>query len=155
MVESAGQDDRTFVPEEFGNPFDRLLSRMRQRILPPRLANSRASLYASLAREFEAPLGQYEQALEIVVRDNGEAEDAEGMARYAMRVGSVEGMRRATLLIFDLRRRAVPAAAVAAELEQSAWRAPFDGKPFEWQGEEQALVYQGPEKKRRALALYY
>jgi hypothetical protein len=44
---------------------------------------------------------------------------------------------------------------VAAELAKSAWRAPFDGKPFEWKPEEQAVVYQGPEKKRRALALYF
>jgi hypothetical protein len=90
-----------------------------------------------------------------VVRANSEADDAEGMARYAQRIGSVEGMRRVTLLTFELRRRAVPAAAVAAELNQSTWRTPFEGQPFAWEAGEQAIVYQGPEKKRRALALYY
>jgi hypothetical protein len=155
MVESIADGDNVLVPQEYGNPLERLFGRMARRIQPPRLANSRASLYASVAREFAAPLGQYEKALAAVLHDNQEADDAEGAARYAMRVGSVEGMRRATLLVFELRRRAVPPAAVAGEVAESQWRAPFDGKPFEWKGEEQAIVYQGPEKKRRALALYY
>ena len=153
-LESLRDGDMGFVPEEFGNPFERLFGRMRQRTQPPRLANARASLYASVAREFEAPLSEYEQALENVLRDNEAAGDAENMARYALRAGSVEGMRRATLLVFELRRRAVPPAAVAAALQKSAWRAPF-GEPFEWNAAEQAIVYQGPENQRRALALYY
>ena len=65
-----------------------------------------------------------------------------------MRVGSIEGMRRAALLTAQLRERGVPLDAMAKELSGAELRNPFDGKPFEWSEEEQAVVYAGPDAER-------
>lgn len=63
---------------------------------------------------------------------------------YPMRVGSIEGMRRAALLTVQLRERGVTPDAMQAELNAAALRDPFDNEPFEWDADEGAVVYSGP-----------
>ena len=65
-------------------------------------------------------------------------------------------MRRAALLAAQLRERAVPLDQMAREVSSAELRNPFDGKPFEWSAEEQAVVYVGPGAERtRKRHLYF
>jgi hypothetical protein len=128
--------------------------------------NYYAGLYLDFSKRFEAPLERYaeiakaEQAGEAAPVErsfhvyNATGHAFRGMtgtvayAGYPLRVGSIEGMRRAALLTTQLRERGVPPDQMAAELVGAALRNPFDSKPFEWSAEEQAVVYVGPEAER-------
>jgi len=135
--------------------------------------NFYAALYLDFAKRFEAPLSQYPQIAESV-----EATEPQGISfhvynavghvfrgiagtwaypDYPMRVGSLEGMRRAALLTAQLRARGVPLDQIATELGGAELRNPFNGKPFEWSPEEQAVVYVGPdaERSRKQHAYFY
>lgn len=122
--------------------------------------NYYAKLYLNFARRFEAPLSQYAQIAESESKP-GEASfhiyNAVGhifrglsatYTDYPLRVGSLEGMRRAALLTAQLRARGVPLDQMAAEVRDAGLRNPFDDKPFEWSVEEQAVVYVGPDAER-------
>jgi hypothetical protein len=123
--------------------------------------NHYAGSYLDFARRFEVPLDRYPGLAE-----SGEAKvpdeisfhvynavghvfrDFAGTATfsdYAMRVGSLEGMRRAALLTVQLRDHGVPLRQVAAEVSSADLRNPFDHKPFEWSADEQAVIYVGPD----------
>jgi len=72
-----------------------------------------------------------------------------GFAGYGGRVADVEGSRRAAVLTARLRERKVDVQQISAELVSSEIRAPYDGKPFEWDVAEQAVVFVGLEKGER------
>jgi hypothetical protein len=75
---------------------------------------------------------------------------------YALRIGTLEGVRRAALTTAELRARGVPASAVSQELAAAPLRNPFDGSSFAWDEKEQAVVYRGPEIHAwRRMALPY
>ena len=128
--------------------------------------NYYAAAYLDFAKRFEAPLDRYaeiakaEQAEEAAPAErsfhlyNATGHALRGIAGtltsadYPLRVGSIEGMRRAALLTAQLRERGVPLDQMAAELSGAELRNPFDGKPFEWSEEEQAVIYVGPDAER-------
>jgi hypothetical protein len=126
--------------------------------------NYYAASYLDFARRFDAPLGQY---LQIAADADATAPDdlsfhvynAVGhvfrglsgtwdFSEYPVRVGSIEGMRRAALLTVQLRIRGVPPESIAEELKSSALRDPFDHEAFEWSSAEKAVVYEGPDAER-------
>jgi hypothetical protein len=126
--------------------------------------NYYAQMYLDFAKRFEAPLDRYLEIAESVKATAPQGfsfhvYDAVGhvfrglagvwdFADYPVRVGSIEGMRRAALLTAQLRGRGVPADQMTTELSGAELRNPFDGKPFEWSAEEQAVVYVGPDAER-------
>ena len=128
--------------------------------------NYYAAVYLDFAKRFEAPLDRYaeiakaEQAAEAAPGErsfhvyNATGHALRGIAGtltsadYPLRVGSIEGMRRAALLTARLRERGAPRDAMAKELSGAELRNPFDGKPFEWSEEEQAVIYVGPDAER-------
>ena len=134
---------------------DRVLVQIRRRVEPPRMLNEIALMYASVARNFEVPLDHYLQASGAVVAASRDQDEATQTAKYALRVGAIEGMRRAALLAAQLRSRSVPESEVPAELQKSVLRTPFDEQPFRWDSSERAIAYEGPMTNRRALVLAY
>jgi len=126
--------------------------------------NYYAAAYLDFSKRFEVPLPKYpaaEAAIEtLATRElsfhvyNATGHLFRGLsgpwqfASYAMRTGSVEGMRRAALLTAQLRDRGVPLDAIADELKGSELRNPFDHQSFEWSTEEKAVVYDGPDAER-------
>jgi len=136
--------------------------------------NYYAGLYLDLSKRFEVPLERYaeiaraEQAEEAAPVErafhlyNATGHAFRGMsgtaayAGYPLRVGSIEGMRRAALLTTQLRERGVPLDAMAKELSAAELRNPFNGEPFEWSAEDRAVVYVGPDAERdRKRHLYF
>jgi hypothetical protein len=77
------------------------------------------------------------------------AMDSDVFSPYGARVADVEGSRRAALLTATLRNRKVDAKGISAELASSEIRAPYDGKPFEWDIGEQAIVFVGLDPSAR------
>jgi hypothetical protein len=65
---------------------------------------------------------------------------------YVYRTASPEGMRRAALLVAQLRARGVSAEQAAAEVANNSLRDPYTGSPFEWDAARQSVVFTGPEK---------
>jgi hypothetical protein len=122
--------------------------------------NHFAEFYLDVANRFAVPLEQYPRVAESI----GELEptgvsfhiyNATGrvlrglvsmsaFSSYPMRVGSIEGMRRAALLTAQLRERDVPPEAVAEALKTAELFDPFTREPFEWDVDEKAVVYTGP-----------
>ena len=127
--------------------------------------NYYAALYLDFAKRFEAPLD--------AVRRNRKVRASEqsrrgfhstsitrlGTSFGAWRVrGTYATIRCASaasracaaprLLTAQLRERGVPLERMAAEAEQRRVANPFDGEPFEWSAEEQAVVYIGPDAER-------
>ena len=127
-------------------------------------ANYYAAAYLEFSKRFEVPLPKYPAAeAEVESLESGELSfhvyNATGhlfrglsgpwqFAGYAMRTGSIEGMRRAALLTAQLRDRGVPLDEIADELKSSDLRNPFDHQSFEWNTEEKAVVYDGPDAER-------
>lgn len=149
----------TLRPQQSGSGDDdplstKLVNKVLRRIGPNRMLNERAHLYSQLARDFEAPLSQYLRISQRVVAGSSQ-EDADQMAMYALRTGSVEGMRRAAVLVTQLRSRGVAPIDVEAELGRAELRRPFDDKPFRWIAADHAAVHEGPQARRPAIALYY
>jgi hypothetical protein len=122
-----------------------------------------AGRYLELAQRFEVPMSEY---VAVATAIRGESVPREFPSRvynitgdllltlndlefdpdYALRVASLEGMRRAALLTAELHIKAVPPSRVAEELASAALRDPYDHKPFTWDAEHQAVVFDGPEK---------
>ena len=135
--------------------------------------NYYAAAYLDFAKRFEAPLDQYAEIAGSIEASESRANSfhvynavghvfrsLNGMSRFAnypVRVASIEGMRRAALLTAELRERGVPHAELVGEVGGAELRNPFDGKPFEWSAEEQAVVYVGPEAEgsRRRHPYFY
>lgn len=131
---------------------------------PQDQTNFYAAAYLDFSKRFEVPLAQYPAAeAEVEGFESWEFSfhvyNATGhifqslsgpwqFASYAMRTGSVEGMRRAALLTAQLRDRGVPLDGIADELKSSELRNPFDHQSFEWNTEEKAVDYDGPDAER-------
>jgi hypothetical protein len=124
--------------------------------------NAIAAAYAALCRAFEVPLNQY-AAAERELR--GRARDDSGFAvynpvgaylepvyepenyfNYVYRTASTEGMRRAALLVAQLRARGVAPKRAAEEVAAHGLRDPYTDLPFEWDAARQSVVFTGPEK---------
>lgn len=135
--------------------------------------NYYAALYLDFARRFEAPLPQYAhiaKSIEAAQPEtisfhvyNAVGHVFRGLAGtwsyvdYPSRVGSIEGMRRAALLTAQLRERGVPLDQMPQEVSGAGLRNPFNGKAFEWNAEEQAVLFVGPhaESSRRQHSYFH
>jgi hypothetical protein len=131
---------------------------------PQDQTNYYAAAYLDFCSRFEVPLPKYpaaEAEIEALVSReipfqvyNATGNVFRGLsgpwqfAGYAMRTGSVEGMRRAALLTAQLRDRGVPLDAIADELRGSELRNPFDHQSFKWNADEKTVVYDGPDAER-------
>lgn len=74
---------------------------------------------------------------------------------YAVRISDLEGIRRATLLTAQLRAERVPSGAAREQIKASALRNPYDGRSFQWNDAEQAIVFAGladGERGRTSIA---
>ncbi len=69
---------------------------------------------------------------------------------YAFRSANPEGVRRAALLVAQLRAGGLSADAIAAAVAESELRDPYTGKPFEWDGKRASLVFMAPEEGARS-----
>lgn len=148
--------------EEFDEEYsedlvDEWLGKFSHRVRPwQKHLNQVADAYVGLAEAFAVPLDQYPRAeinFEERFADNPYGNRA---ATYALRVGSVEGMRRAALLTAELRSRAVPESAMSAEVAVGSQKNPYTLTPFEWDAAQRAVTFEGPEKyKYRRQAYFY
>ena len=125
------------VAEAFAVPLDRypaVIEQMRTRAIdaptfPTRIYNMMGAMLADLTS-----LPHYEQ--------------------WCVRVGDIEGMRRAALLAAELRSRSVPPAQVAEELRISKLRNPYDDAPFGWSEKERAIVFVGLQEESLGTHAY-
>jgi hypothetical protein len=131
---------------------------------PQDQANHYAATYLDFAQRFEVPLDRYSKvaaSLELGESDGFSLRvynftghillglaDYWSFTDYPLRVASIEGMRRAALLTTRLRERGVKLEAVAGEVSVAELRNPFDLQPFEWNADEQAVIYVGPDAER-------
>ena len=117
------------------------------------------------ARRFEVPMTGYEAVAESI-RDESvpydfptrvfnitgdllrSIDDGRIEPEYALRVASLEGMRRAALLTAQLHARAISPVRVAEELVAAQLRDPYSNEPFTWDDEHQSVVFEGPEIHR-------
>lgn len=155
---------RGWVPdyeESFGEKVERSLTAplyKRQDFI-----NGMAEKHARKAELLSAPIRGYEAALKKaadVAESNSMFSLYNPVGRlllamdwdvgsYAARVSDIEGVRRAALLAVTLRAQGVNAAGVPAALPKAALRNPYDGRPFEWDAERGAIVFQGLERSER------
>jgi hypothetical protein len=125
--------------------------------------NAFALHYSQLAELLDAPLRNYQTALERsqaanerwqadtsrslslynIVGRRVVAEGATDFGFYAARVNDIEGVRRAALTATRLRERNVPASEVAAALETASPRNPYNDRPFGWDAAQGAIVFTG------------
>jgi hypothetical protein len=156
------------------NTDERLIDKLTARLLAPLFQlqdtnNRRAEVFIRAAERMSVPLEELpvgvEQAQAIFdqhgagkgaftrlynpVGDLVLAVATIGFTPYGARVADVEGSRRAAVLAADLRSRRVDVQKMTAELAASDIRAPYDGKPFQWDVGEQAIVFVGLEQGER------
>jgi hypothetical protein len=154
----ANADEESDGDEDFADTgfADRLIDRVPRLVSVQYHVNRTAKLYLAIGEGYEVPLTQYAATTARLKKLFPHKNTRWKPENYALRVGSIEGIRRAALLTATLRARGVPAADVAGELGAAGLRNPFDDTPFEWDANEQAVVYTGPEEHqmRRTEFIY-
>jgi hypothetical protein len=148
------EDEALSDPESV---LDGWLNGIGQVVRPPqRYINKSAEAYMATAKAFAVPLDQYPRAQQELQSRFSASPDTPDATSYAMRVGSIEGMRRATLLTAQLRSRNVGSGEVPAELQSASLRQPFTNAPFDWDAAQSAVTYAGAEKREsRILRCFY
>ena len=68
---------------------------------------------------------------------------APSYADYIARTSDLEGLRRATLLVANLRREGVGREGAAAAVGAASMRSPYDDAPFEWDAARGSVVFHG------------
>jgi hypothetical protein len=135
---------------------DEWLGRIGHRVRPwQRQLNRLADVYLGLAETFAVPLDKYQRAEMNFAERFTDNPAGNRITTYAMRVGSVEGMRRAALLTAELRSRAVPESSVSSEVTAASLKNPFTLAPFEWDAERRAVIYEGPENHKWRRNVYF
>jgi hypothetical protein len=131
--------------------------------------NAYAAHYAHVASILDAPLRNYDAALEQARTVNGGwqlamessrspynimgkrlmAEGAVDFGSYARRVNDIEGGRRAALAAIALREKAVRPQDVPAALGALPFRNPYNDRPLSWDAASQSIVFVGLEPGSR------
>jgi hypothetical protein len=141
--------------ETYEDELARLISKVPGVRNTQRELNRIASAYWRVANDFDVPLDQYLEAHQRF-EQTIDIKNATGrVSQYALRSGSVEGMRRAVLATTELRARSVPAAGIAEALKATEWRNPYDGKAFTWNARERSVEFAAPESSRYTLLYFY
>jgi hypothetical protein len=133
-------------------------------------ANGIAARRMRLCEDFEAPMGQYlrvQKTWDEAPVNDGMAlynpvgqmilriEDGSTYVPYVLRTASLEGVRRAALLAFQLHANGVSAEAVGSLVAQSDLRDPYTEKPFEWNAERHSVTFTGPENHRARRSEFF
>ena len=133
-------------------------------------ANGIADRRMRLCEDFEAPMNQYprlQRAWDQVPVNDGmtlynpvgqmilRIEDGSSYVGYVLRTASVEGVRRAALLAFQLHANGVAPEAVGSLVAQSDLRDPYTEKPFEWNAERHSVTFTGPENHRARRSEFF
>ncbi|MEO8018147.1 MAG: hypothetical protein ABI769_10060 [Pseudomonadota bacterium] len=172
-----GMDSRLDLFSDDGSytPKGPLASKLARPFYQPQdQSNYFATQYLAFATSFNVPLDQYSKAADQVAAMQSaknsplqlynltgwlfrQQAGAWDYSNYPMRVGAIEGMRRAAVLTAQLRARNVPKEKVAEALIGAELRNPFDHTQFEWSSDEEAVIYQGPraEGGRRRHVYFY
>lgn len=74
---------------------------------------------------------------------------------YAVRVSDLEGVRRVTVAVAELRSRGVSPHQVSDELLNGSHRNPYTGEPFVWDASAGAVVFQGLDTRDRGKHLVW
>lgn len=150
-------DDEMSMSEEF-SVGEELLEQIARRFRPvQRRLNQVADAYVMADASFAAAtLNDYEAVSERVDKQTKGMGLFVMVSRYALRVATIEGVRRAALLTAELRSRGVSPEQVSAELaEASSAKNPFKPQPFDWDPTQKAVIYTGPEENRWKRHTYF
>ena len=71
------------------------------------------------------------------------------LGSYARRVGDLEGVRQAALAAVNLHEESIAPKNIPAALARSQFRNPYDGRPFDWDAADGAVVFRGLEAGER------
>lgn len=93
-------------------------------------------------REQLQPLSIYNPVGDVFLREIG----GSTFVNYAYGCANSEGIRRAALLVAQLRGRGIDAAGVADELARAELRDPYSGSPFEWDANNKSVLFISPDK---------
>jgi len=72
-----------------------------------------------------------------------------------VRSASVEGVRRAALLAFQLHANGIAPEAVGSLVAQSDLRDPFTEQPFEWNAERHSVTFTAPDSNRARRSEFF
>jgi hypothetical protein len=126
-----------------------------------------AERYLDYADRFAVPMTEYRNvkaAIEAQVRDHPHsitvynplgdyylrAVESVTYVSYAFRSANPEGIRRAALLVAQLRAGGLSADAIADAVAESELRDPYTGQPFEWDGKRASVIFTAPEEGVRS-----
>jgi len=156
MVESMGED---YEPSTIGRWLNYLARPM---LKEQDTTNGIADRYLRFSEQFSVPLNQY-PAVKLAIEKRASEHpqpisiynpvgdyylreiEAVTYTDYAFRAANPEGIRRAALLVAQLRARGVKADAAAEEVARAGLREPYTNAPFEWDSKRQSIVYTSPE----------
>jgi hypothetical protein len=125
--------------------------------------NARDDMYFELCEAFSVPMERYLDAQEAWGHRSSKpassfynpvgavvlsADDGTSYVQYALRVASVEGLRRAALLAMQLHTQGVAADSVGGLIANSDLRDPYTARPFEWNVERRSVSFTAPENHR-------
>jgi hypothetical protein len=116
---------------------------------------------------FTVPMNQYasaKESIETQFRDHPQPvsiynpmgdvilslTDGSMYTSYAFRTANPVGMRRAALLVAQMRSRRVTADAVESEVARDELRDPYTGASFEWDAKRTSVIFNAPEEGARA-----
>jgi hypothetical protein len=151
-----------------------LLERARERLLipfyqPQDTINRCAESYEQISTLLNVPFDRYETLEERIAGYTSERARAAWPPRspynlpgrllliaesthpagYAVRVGDIEGVRRAALAAVTLRAANVPVSGVPTALSSAQFRNPYNGRPFVWDEKDGAIVFRGLQPGER------
>lgn len=169
--------------ESFGVDEDHPIARRVTRLIAPMYQeqdtiNQYAQYDLSVARAFAAPLHDYPKVVaDVQERARQTAGDlfpfgsvynlpgqwlvaftlySTDLTDYAVRVGDIEGVRRAALTGATLRASGVEAKDVSAALTNAEQRDPYTNQPFGWDDKSGAIVFRGLQSGERGEhRIYY
>ena len=143
-------DDEMYMGEG-ASIAEEMLGQVARRFRPlQRRLNQVADVYVMAADSFAAaPLHDFEAVSEQVDEQTRAMGSSVMVSDYALRVATIEGVRRAALLTAELRSRGVSAGQVPAALTAAGGaQNPFKLQPFDWDPVQKAVIYTGPEENR-------
>lgn len=164
------------IAEKDGHWGRRLFASVARPLYQPQDSINRyAEHYFRVGELLDAPLDRYElaraAAAEFAARTTEDAwpprslynvfgswlvsEAVTDYSKYGVRVGDIEGVRRAALAAVTLRAAKVDAADVATALETSEFRNPYHGRPFTWSATDSAICFVGLAPDERGVHLLY
>jgi hypothetical protein len=154
-----GNESRADIADDFESdatqdPLDRLVNTLSGQNHRRLQLGDVADYYLATAEGFEVPVRDYEAASRKLRSKYERVSAGWDVDKYALRVGSAEGMRRAALLTAELRSQSIPIAGLPGKLAESPLRNPYNGQPFDWDAADQAIVFIGPETRKYRRQAY-